>query len=136
MKKILFIEDEAIAIKRLIEKLKKRYEVEVVGSGNSALDSLNENQYDLILLDIMLPHGEGRRIPSNIPPKQTGIEILKKIRNRETKNSPQIPIVVLTAVSDVQDLKGINKYRPTRLFQKPREFNVLYESITEAIESQ
>lgn len=135
MKRILFIEEEVITVKRVIEQLKKNYEVDVVENGNSALDYLNQNQYDLIFLDIMLPHGEGKGISSDIHPKQTGIEILKKIRNEGTKNSSQIPVVVLTGVSNGSDIEEIRKHKPTRLFQKPKELNVLYEAVVEAIES-
>lgn len=136
MKKILFIEDERITVRGLIKKLEKNYAVDVVEDGNSALNYLNQNQYDLIFLDIMLPHGEGRGIPPDVRPKQTGIEILRKIRERETKNSPQIPVVVLTAVSDMFDIKKIKRYRPTKLLPKPKELSVIYETIAEAIESQ
>lgn len=136
MKKILLIEDEVVTVNKLIEKLKRGYDVEVVESGNSALESLNQNQYDLVVLDIMLPHGGGKGLPPSIPPKQSGIEILKKIRAGATRNLPKIPVVVLTAVSDIPDLREIRRYRPVNLFQKPKEFSVLYEAIVEAIEGQ
>ncbi len=136
MKKILFIEDERITVRELIKKLEKNYAVDVVEDGNSALNYLNQNQYDLIFLDIMLPHGEGSRIPPDVRPKQTGIEILRKIREGETKNSPQIPVVVLTAVSDMFDIKEIKRCGPTSLLHKPKEIIVLYEAIVEAIESK
>lgn len=133
MKRILFIEDEMFTIQRLREKLEEKYHLDIAEDGNSALSLLNQNKYDFVFLDIMMRHGEGNGIPHYVPAKQTGIEIMKKIRNNETKNSPRVPILVLTAVSDSADLKEIAKYKPVKLFTKPRELKVVYEFIVEAI---
>lgn len=135
MKRILFIEDEMFIFQRLKEKLEEKYKLDIAEDGNSALSLLNQNQYDFIFLDIMMRHGNGNGIPHHIPAKQTGIEIIRKVRNGETKNSNKIPILVLTAVSDNADLKEIAKYKPIKLFAKPRELKVVYESIVEAIEN-
>lgn len=77
MKKILLVEDEDF-----IRELYKRqldlagFQTDAFGNGNEALAALAQNQYDLILLDIMLPG-------------MNGLQILKRLRGEEkTKNTP------------------------------------------------
>lgn len=91
--KILIIEDEkkvANFIKQaLVEQL---YSVDVAYNGEKGLEMGLSNEYDLIVLDIMLP-------------KLDGYEIIKKIRNENITT----PILVLTAKDAVSDkVKGLD----------------------------
>jgi two-component system, OmpR family, response regulator ArlR len=84
--KILIIEDE-LKIARFLE-LELGHEGYMVDQANDGREGLNKaqiNQYDLIILDIMLP-------------SVNGIEILRKIR----QNS-EIPIIMLTAKDEIMD---------------------------------
>ena len=86
MSKILIVEDE-LNISKLIEDTLAlgSYETEVSSDGIDALNKINNNCYDLILLDIMLP-------------KLDGFEILEKLENNNT------PIIFLSAKSDVNTI--------------------------------
>lgn len=87
MKKILIIEDEeAIAMIEQDYLELSNFETEVVGDGTSALQKLNDNSYDLILLDLMLPGG------------MSGYDICKKIRGQV-----DIPIIMVTAKTESLD---------------------------------
>lgn len=84
--RILIIEDE-LKIARFLE-LELGHEGYVVDQANDGREGLNKaqsNQYDLIILDIMLP-------------SVNGIEILRKIRH-----SSDIPIIMLTAKDEIMD---------------------------------
>ena len=84
---VLVIEDEP-KIARLLE-LELQYEgyqVTKAGSGTEGLEKYSEGQWDLILLDIMLPG-------------LCGIEVLRRIRARDAV----IPILMLTAKDSVED---------------------------------
>lgn len=84
--KILIIEDE-LKIARFLE-LELGHEGYVVDQANDGREGLNKaqsSQYDLIILDIMLP-------------SVNGIEILRKIRH-----SSDIPIIMLTAKDEIMD---------------------------------
>ncbi|MGD0033956.1 response regulator transcription factor [Paenibacillus illinoisensis] len=84
---ILVIEDEP-KIARLLE-LELQYEgyqVGKAGSGTEGLDMYHGGQWDLILLDIMLPG-------------LSGIEVLRRIRARDA----MVPILMLTAKDSVED---------------------------------
>jgi len=63
------------------------YEVYTAGDGVLALDMISKNEYDIILLDVMMPN-------------MNGWETLKAIR-KQTKN---LPVIMLTAVSDEQKM--------------------------------
>lgn len=62
-------------------------EVDLVSSGDEAIEVFKSNQPDLVLLDIMLPGTDG-------------IEVCREIR----KHSSRVPIVMLTAKSETHDI--------------------------------
>lgn len=85
--RLLLAEDERALSKALRTILERNnYTVEVAYDGQSALDLLNKNNYDGIILDIMMPGIDG-------------ISVLKNIR--EHGNS--VPVLLLTAKSEVDD---------------------------------
>lgn len=86
MYKILLVEDEEnIASFVKMELEYEGYKVEVCDDGIKGLEFSIENEYDLILLDLMLP-------------KLNGLEVCRRLR--KVKNTP---IIMLTARDDVMD---------------------------------
>lgn len=59
MKKILMVEDIPIIQKLYKDKLSEAFVVDVVPNGKAALDALAEEEYDFILLDMLLPEING-----------------------------------------------------------------------------
>lgn len=92
MKKILVVEDEENIANLIKDTLKMgRYSVESSFDGEDALNKINNERYDLIILDIMLP-------------KLNGFEIMEKI------NKKDIPIIFLSARNDVSTIvKGLSE---------------------------
>lgn len=80
MDRILIVDDE-IEIAQLLEICLKNegYNVTIETDGQKALENIRQNEYDLALLDIMLPH-------------VTGLELCQKIRERY-----YYPVIMLTA---------------------------------------
>ena len=88
-KKILVIEDEATLQKALNDILSQEgYDVLSALDGVSGLDLALKENPDLILLDIILP-------------KLDGFEVLKKLKEENS----QIPIIILTNLSDINDIQ-------------------------------
>lgn len=86
MSKVLIVEDEENLAKFVDLELKHEgYEVETVLDGRSGLDAALENNYDVILLDLMLP-------------ELNGLEVARRLR--ETKKTP---IIMMTARDSVID---------------------------------
>ena len=90
--KILIIEDEYSLADAIAETLKKEnFAVEIITDGQDGEDEALTNVYDLILLDVMLPH-------------KNGFEILKELRREKVST----PIIMLTAKSEIYDkLEGL-----------------------------
>ena len=85
--KILLVEDTIQLNKALTTLLKRNsYLVDSAMDGEEALIFLKDYQYDVIILDIMLPHIDG-------------LEVLRRAR----KQGIQTPIILLTAKSTVED---------------------------------
>ncbi|MBO4286162.1 MAG: response regulator transcription factor [Bacilli bacterium] len=85
--KILLVEDTAQLNKALTTLLKRNsYLVDSANDGEEALIFLKDYQYDVIILDIMLPHIDG-------------LEVLRRAR----RDGIQTPIILLTAKSTVED---------------------------------
>ena len=112
MKKILVVEDEKDIqniIKAFLENAE--YKVETADDGLDAINLIQKNNYDLILLDIMLP-------------KIDGFTVCEMIR----KNS-NIPIIILTALTDEESqLKGFDKLADDYI-TKPFSMPVLLKHI-------
>lgn len=85
--RILLAEDERALSRALIKIFEKNnYSVDAVYNGEDALSFLESGNYDIAVLDIMMP-------------KLDGMTVLKKIR---AHNNP-IPVIMLTAKSGVDD---------------------------------
>ena len=80
MKKILLVEDDSFLIDIYTTKLKAAgFTVEVVKDGEAALPTLlKTSQFDLLLLDIVLPHVDGWEILKMIQKEKTlsGLKII------------------------------------------------------------
>ena len=77
MNRILIVEDE-VPIAQLIEMSLARagYQCEAVNDGCAAADKIEQNDYDLVLLDIMLPRFSPRTRSPRVPlavMKMTGV---------------------------------------------------------------
>lgn len=90
--RILVVEDEeSLAVGLEFNLSEEGYDVHLARDGRQALAFFNANEYDLILLDVMLPFFDG-------------FEIAQKMREK----SQQIPILILTArTSDEDRIKGL-----------------------------
>ena len=92
--RILYVEDEEFLAEAVIHMLKKnKIMVDWAADGNEGLDLALKPNYDVIVLDIMLPG-------------LSGLEILSTIRNRGVKT----PVIMLSALNEVEDkIKGLEK---------------------------
>ena len=85
--RILVVDDETDLLEQLRQTLKRqRYDVDTAADGESALDKVFDNLYDLIILDIMLPLVDG-------------LAVLREIR----KANINTPVLMLTAKGAVED---------------------------------
>ncbi len=87
-KKILLIEDEVNVVSFIKKGLTEEdYDVSVAFDGKAGLAMFNNNDFDLVLLDIMLP-------------ELNGLEVCKEIR----KTNTAIPVLLLTALGTSENV--------------------------------
>lgn len=89
-RKILCIEDEHFISELYARVLGKAgYHVDTIADGKEALAAAQKNEYDIILLDLMLPNLSGIEIlrelkdPARVPPLKAKIIITTNLEQRE-----------------------------------------------------
>ena len=113
MSRILIVEDESHLAQGLLFNLEAEgHEASVEETGESALETIGETEFDLVVLDVMLPG-------------VSGFEVAKSLRQR----GDYVPILMLTARSRAEDVlegleAGADDYLP-----KPFELSILLARI-------
>lgn len=91
---VLIVDDNQANIKILIEFLSKDYETVVSTTGEEALQIIEEQAIDLVLLDVVMPN-------------MNGFEVCEKIYEKHHKY--EIPIIFVSASNNDEDIeKGFN----------------------------
>jgi len=105
-KKVLVVDDEKLIVKGIRFSLEQDgMEVDCAYNGEDALEMVKQKEYDVVLLDVMLP-------------KLTGFEVCQQIREFST-----VPVIMLTAKGDDMDkILGL-EYGADDYMTKP--FNIL-----------
>ncbi len=92
-RKVLCIEDEHFIGELYARALSKAgYEIKVVVDGKEGLQEAQTNQYDIILLDLMVP-------------TVTGIEILQELRDQTKTPSLKAKIIITTNLEQKEELR-------------------------------
>lgn len=123
MKRILVVEDDMVSRKFLSKVLKQYGDCDLVVDGLEAIDAYllalkEENPYDLICLDIMMP-------------KIDGVKVLKAIRDLETQRkldpSEKAKIIMTTALGETEIVKTAFNYGCDAYASKPIDIEKLKE---------
>lgn len=93
-KRVLCIEDEHFISELYVRALTRRgYEVDVELDGQKGLDRALTDQYDIILLDLMVPTIDG-------------IEILRKLRDSEQSPHLKAKIIIITNLEQRESVRA------------------------------
>ncbi len=106
MSKILVVDDEPILLKGLKFSLEQEgHMIDTASDGEEAINKCKENNYDLVILDVMLPLVDG-------------MEVCRTIRKTST-----LPIIMLTARGDDESIiEGLQAGADDYI---PKPFNIL-----------
>ncbi len=106
MARVLVVDDEKLIVKGIRFSLEQDdYTVDTAFDGEEALEKVRENQYDIVLLDLMLP-------------KMSGLDVCREIREFS-----DVPVIMLTAKGeDMDKILGL-EYGADDYITKP--FNIL-----------
>lgn len=116
---ILIVDDE-VALSRLLQSDLSEdslYSVDIASDGAEAINRLQEQVYDVVLLDIKMPH-------------VGGIEVLKFIK----EYSPSTQVIMLTNYADVKTAIETTKLGAYDFLSKPYDFDELMATIERAVE--
>ena len=120
MSKILIIEDEA-AIRRVLKKIiseeNDSYQVEEAEDGLAGIESIKNNDYDLVLCDIKMP-------------KMDGVEVLEKAK----KIKPEIPMVMISGHGDLDTAVNTMRLGAFDYISKPPDLNRLLNTVRNALD--
>ena len=111
--RILLVEDDATAATVLAKGLREHaFAVDIASDGRDALEHLYANAYDLVLLDLLLPH-------------VNGLEVCESIR----KMNLACPVLMLTALDGIANrIEGLDRGADDYLC-KPFDFGELLARI-------
>jgi CheY-like chemotaxis protein len=115
--KILVAEDSRVnqmLISQLLQK--KNWTADIAENGKEAVNMLQGNHYDLILMDIQMP-------------EMDGYEAVKVIREMEKSSDSHIPIIALTANATQEDKAKCQQCGMEDFLSKPIKSGKLYECI-------
>ena len=120
MKKIrlLMVDDEEEFLVSSSQALSRRgFDVEVAPNGITALEKVDQQEYDAIVLDVKMPDIDG-------------IQLFKEMRQR----LPGVPILLLTGYGSISDAFHTSKNGVADYLFKPIEMDDLANSIRSAVE--
>ena len=91
--RILVVDDDVLVLEALKELLTSSgYEVRVATRGQEALEILDTERFDLLILDVVMP-------------KMTGFDLCREVRKRDDEMSA-VKIIMLTAKTEARDLQS------------------------------
>jgi DNA-binding NtrC family response regulator len=114
--KVLLVDDEVDFLDTLSERMRTRgMEVSTSSSGSEALKKVEQESYDVIILDLMMPGVDG-------------LEALKILKEKK----PELQVILLTGHASVE--KGIEamKLGAMDFLEKPADLSQLTEKIKKA----
>ena len=114
--KVLLVDDEEEFVETLAERMRTRgMEVSTTNSGADALDLVDGEDFDVVVLDLKMPGIDG-------------LDALKRIKGRR----PDIQVVLLTGYATVE--KGVEaiKHGALEFLEKPVDLASLTEAIHKA----
>ena len=119
--RVLVAEDNEVSrtvVVRLLER--QGCEVHAVHSGREVLDRLDDDTYDLILMDLEMP-------------EIGGLEATRRIRRREEGSDSHIPIVALTAHAFTEDQQRCREAGMDGYVAKPLRRDILVQAMLDVL---
>lgn len=117
---ILVVDDNVDLLETFAMILKRRgFYVETAENGASAVDKFKEQNFDITLMDIVMP-------------EMNGVDALKKIKEMQ----PEASVILMTAYSDEDLIKTARDQGAHKIINKPIKIDQLIELIKSAAASE
>jgi len=133
--RVLFAEDEAERNRRFTDALRlEGLDVDTVSTVVGCIERLRAEPYDLLVLDVMMPLGDGEAW-EGIDPIDAGVALLTRWRDGELPGLPEnLPVIVLTGTTRHRELLealGVSDY-----LEKPCSLPWLLEAVRAAVRTE
>jgi len=115
--RILVVDDEQIVVRSCLRILGADHAVEAVQDGAEALKKIDENDYDVVVLDIMMPEIDG-------------LEVLRRVK----ETHPDIEVIMITGLSQIETAVRSMKLGAFDYLSKPFEPDELKLVVARAVE--
>lgn len=113
--RILVVDDNPMNLDLLSRRLERKgFQVEAASGGQEAIDRCENEDFDLMLLDIMMPD-------------VTGMQVLETVRKQYS--TAELPIIMTTARTQSEDIVAALNAGANDYVTKPIDFNVLMARI-------
>jgi putative two-component system response regulator len=120
MTRILIVDDEETIRLALRKFLRSRgYEVDIAGSGDQALEALEESSFSLMLCDVRMPG-------------MTGVQVVPQARAKDQ----DLAIIMLTAVNDAATATEVLSSGASDYLMKPVELADLQQAVDRALQKR
>lgn len=115
--RVLVVDDDH-AIRKLLERIAKRagFEVETAKDGAEALEMIDAGEYDIALVDLMMP-------------RLSGYELVQRLSTRERR-----PVVIVATALTSGDLATVDDTMVRRVIRKPFDVQAVVTSLVEAMQ--
>ena len=117
---ILVVDDDEANRESLRRRLQRQgFEVASASNGTEALQRIDGANFDLVVLDVMMPG-------------ISGLEVLKTIRL--TRNATQLPVIMATARDQSEDVVSALKMGASDYVTKPLDFQIVLARVQTQLE--
>lgn len=117
-KRILVVEDERDFGETLRRALaRESYGVRIAHSGAEALEALEEERYDLVITDLVMP-------------EMGGLQFIEELRRRGFR----LPVIVITAYGDRRSYDQASRLMVSEFLNKPLSMAALIRAVRRALE--
>ncbi len=118
--RLLIVDDISDNREILSRRFQRRgFDVVEVDSGLKALEMLDREQFDLVLLDVMMPEVDG-------------LEVLRRIRTRKSRS--ELPVIMVTAKSESDNIVDALALGANDYVTKPVDFAIALARVSAQIE--
>lgn len=119
--RILIVDDDILVLEALQELFRSsEYEVRVATRGQEALEILDQEHFDLLILDVVMP-------------KMTGFDLAIEVRKRDDEMR-KVKIIMLTAKTEPRDLQSEEECGCNHYLTKPIDPGRLKELVKDTLE--
>jgi two-component system sensor histidine kinase/response regulator len=116
--RLLVVDDEAVNLQLLKRLFESTCSIDTAMNGHEALQFLDQNSYDVVLLDIMMP-------------KMSGLDVLKLIR--ASADLSELPVILISALNDNEEVARGIRLGANDYITKPVDMDIVQARVSTQI---